>query len=179
MFPIPLRKRPRPPIVPDIRPRTTRDATCYVADVYDGRWRYSPFAAGDVVIFNCLTVHKGVPNRSASLRLSVDMRYQPAREPVCEDWLHPYRRAVDWPTFYKDWPDDTYQYYWTKMDLNVVPFDPSYYADREAQAFDLAARGDRRATASLQRIARTSPDPATRRRAQAALADLVADTAAD
>jgi hypothetical protein len=35
-FPIPLRKRPRPPIVPDIRTRTNGDATCYVADVYDG-----------------------------------------------------------------------------------------------------------------------------------------------
>ena len=150
-----------------------------VADVYDGRWRYSPFAVGDVVIFNCLTVHKGVPNRSASLRLSVDMRYQPACEPVCEDWLHPHRRAVDWPTFYKDWPDDTHQYYWTKMGLNVVPFDASYYADRETQAFDLAARGDRRATASLHRIVRTSPDPEVRQRAEAALADLAAKTAAE
>ena len=148
-----------------------------VADVYTGRWRYSPFAAGDVVIFNCLTVHKGVPNRSASLRLSVDMRYQPAREPVCEEWLHPYRRAVDWPTFYKDWPDDTYQYYWTKMNLTVVPFDASYYDNREAQAFDLAALGDRRATASLHRIVQNSSDPETRARAQAALAALAEKTA--
>ena len=140
-----------------------------VADVYDGRWRYSPFALGDVVIFNCLTVHKGVPNRSASLRLSVDMRYQPAREPVCEDWLHPYRRAMDWSTFYKDWPDDTHQYYWTRMPLNVVPFDPSYYANREAQAFELAARGDRRAAATLHRIVQKDPNPDTRARAEAAL----------
>ena len=140
-----------------------------VADVYEGRWRYSPFAAGDVVIFNSLTVHKGVPNRSVELRLSVDMRYQPAREPVCEEWLHPHRRSVDWPTYYKDWADDTYQYYWAKMKLNVVPFDPSYYENREAQALELAGRGDRRASATLHRILHTDSDPETRRRAQAAL----------
>jgi len=35
-FPIPLRKRPRPPIVPDIRATPGEPATCYVTDVYDG-----------------------------------------------------------------------------------------------------------------------------------------------
>ena len=100
------------------------------------------------------------------------MRYQPAREPVCEDWLHPHRRAVDWPTFYKDWPDDTHQYYWTKMDLDIVPFDPSYYENREAQAFELAARGDPRASATLHRILQKDPDPEMQRRARAALAAL-------
>ena len=38
-----------------------------VADVYTGRWRYSPFAAGDVVIFNCLTVHKGFGYGAAAM----------------------------------------------------------------------------------------------------------------
>jgi hypothetical protein len=35
-FPIPLRKRPRPPVVSDIRTEPAGHATCYVADVYDG-----------------------------------------------------------------------------------------------------------------------------------------------
>jgi len=35
-FPIPLRRRPRPPIVPDTRIGTKPHATCYVTDVYDG-----------------------------------------------------------------------------------------------------------------------------------------------
>ena len=35
-FPIPLRKRPRPPILPDIRSEPVPHATCYVGDVYDG-----------------------------------------------------------------------------------------------------------------------------------------------
>ncbi len=35
-FPIPLRKRPRPPVVPDVRPEPLPYATCYVPNVYDG-----------------------------------------------------------------------------------------------------------------------------------------------
>jgi len=35
-FPIPLRRRPRPPRVPDVRGEPAPYATCYVPDVYDG-----------------------------------------------------------------------------------------------------------------------------------------------
>ncbi|MFH1264707.1 MAG: hypothetical protein ABIK89_03225, partial [Planctomycetota bacterium] len=35
-FPIPLKKRPRPPVVPDVRTEPKPHATCYVTDVYDG-----------------------------------------------------------------------------------------------------------------------------------------------
>ena len=35
-FPIPLKKRRRPPILPDTRPEPAPHATCYVTDVYDG-----------------------------------------------------------------------------------------------------------------------------------------------
>ncbi len=35
-FPIPLRKRPRPPRVPDVRGEPQPHATCFVPDVYDG-----------------------------------------------------------------------------------------------------------------------------------------------
>ena len=35
-FPIPLRKRPRPPMVHDVRSQPNQDAMCYVADVYHG-----------------------------------------------------------------------------------------------------------------------------------------------
>ena len=35
-FPIPLRARPRPPRVPDVRTQPSGYATCYVPDVYDG-----------------------------------------------------------------------------------------------------------------------------------------------
>jgi ectoine hydroxylase-related dioxygenase (phytanoyl-CoA dioxygenase family) len=43
----------------------------------------APLAAGDAILFNCLTVHCAMPNATRNrVRLSVDYRYQPAREPI-------------------------------------------------------------------------------------------------
>lgn len=43
----------------------------------------TPLAAGDAILFHCLTVHRALPNRTRDrVRLSVDYRYQPADEPI-------------------------------------------------------------------------------------------------
>jgi ectoine hydroxylase-related dioxygenase (phytanoyl-CoA dioxygenase family) len=43
----------------------------------------APLAAGDAILFNCLTVHCALPNVTRNrVRLSVDYRYQPANEPI-------------------------------------------------------------------------------------------------
>ena len=43
----------------------------------------APLAAGDAIFFNCLTVHRALPNVTRDrVRLSVDYRYQPANEPI-------------------------------------------------------------------------------------------------
>ena len=43
----------------------------------------APLAAGDAILFNCLTVHRALPNVTRNrARLSVDYRYQPANEPI-------------------------------------------------------------------------------------------------
>jgi hypothetical protein len=133
-------------------------------------WVWNPFGVGDVVVFSCLTVHRGVPNRSNRMRISVDFRYQPLADPVTEEWLTPHRRATDWETLYRALSDDTHKYYWRKLPLTVAAWDPRWYADRDAQAFVLAERGDRRALATLRRIAAKDPDPAQRARAEQALA---------
>lgn len=52
-----------------------------------GRWLTSPFAAGDVLIFDMFLVHGGLDNRSDRYRLSSDSRYQLASEPVDERWV--------------------------------------------------------------------------------------------
>jgi len=52
-----------------------------------GRWLTSPFAAGDVLIFDMYLVHGGLDNRSQRFRLSSDSRYQLASEPVDERWV--------------------------------------------------------------------------------------------
>lgn len=133
-------------------------------------WAYSPFQAGDALIFSCMTVHRGVPNRSDRMRLSVDFRYQPLADPVTAEWLTPHRGAVDWETLYRDLADDTHKFYWRDLPLTIAEWDPHWYAARDAQAFALAERGDPRALATLRRIAAKDPDPAQRSRAEQALA---------
>jgi hypothetical protein len=49
----------------------------------DAQFAAAPLAAGDAILFNCLTVHRALPNVTRDrVRLSVDYRYQPASEPI-------------------------------------------------------------------------------------------------
>ena len=49
-----------------------------ITNPFEGCWVSGPFGVGDVLIFHSLLVHKGVPNRGVRLRMSMDVRYQPA-----------------------------------------------------------------------------------------------------
>ena len=42
---------------------------------------------GDVLIFTMRTVHASIDNRTQTLRLSTDTRYQPADAPIDERWI--------------------------------------------------------------------------------------------
>lgn len=156
----------------DVRP-TLGAGALEVADPLRGRWHYNPFRAGDVLIHNCLTVHKGVPNRSEALRLSIDARYQPVSEPIVEDSLFPHRRFTDWREVYAGWKaDDPLKYYWRKFDLDIVPFDFSLYEQRDQLAFAMADNGDGKARGALQRILVSDPRLERREKAEVALAKL-------
>ena len=49
----------------------------------DAVWAGSAYRCGDVLLFNCLTVHRARPNVTANqLRVSADFRYQPMSEPL-------------------------------------------------------------------------------------------------
>jgi ectoine hydroxylase-related dioxygenase (phytanoyl-CoA dioxygenase family) len=49
----------------------------------EARFAATALAAGDSIMFNCLTVHRALPNLTPNrVRLSVDYRYQPASEPI-------------------------------------------------------------------------------------------------
>ena len=74
-----------------------------VVDPLDGSWVAGPMAAGDVLIFHSLTVHKGLPNASDRLRMSLDNRYQRASEPICERCLVPYAGCGSWDEIYEGW----------------------------------------------------------------------------
>jgi len=52
-------------------------------EVEDAVWATADYQAGDVLFFNCLTVHRACPNTTADrIRISADYRYQPASEPI-------------------------------------------------------------------------------------------------
>jgi ectoine hydroxylase-related dioxygenase (phytanoyl-CoA dioxygenase family) len=70
------------------------------ADDDDPRWRTTTFAPGDAVVFGCLTVHGAIPNRSPSLRLSVDYRYQRVTDAIAPPSLGPHYGILDLMT---DW----------------------------------------------------------------------------
>jgi ectoine hydroxylase-related dioxygenase (phytanoyl-CoA dioxygenase family) len=53
-------------------------------------WAWSPMRVGDALVFHSLTVHAGLPNTSAHVRLSVDYRYQRAGAPMDPSHVRPH-----------------------------------------------------------------------------------------
>ena len=145
-----------------------------VIDPLEGDWVAGPLEAGDALIFHSLTVHKGLPNLSDRLRLSLDNRYQRASEPVCERCLQPYAGCGSWDEITAGWTSPDLRGYWRKQAPKVADYDMRYYEERDRIAFDLAERGDPLATAVLLRIVQRDPDPAKRERAASLLAGLEA-----
>ena len=61
-----------------------------------GTWVTGDFAAGDALIFQDVTVHKALPNRTRSIRMSFDARYQKLSEPMADVNLMPYAGCGSW-----------------------------------------------------------------------------------
>lgn len=51
------------------------------------RWLTADYRAGDLLTFPIYTMHVGMDNRSDRLRLSCDLRYQPASQPADPRWV--------------------------------------------------------------------------------------------
>ena len=148
-----------------------------IQDPLEGRWTGGPMRAGDVLVFHSLTVHKGIPNRSDRLRMSIDCRFQRVRDPFNPDNANPDGQPLSWAEVYAGWRSDALQYYWTRLGLTEVPFDRTWFDRRDALGFALGEAGDPRARSVLQRIVARDPDPAKRERAERLLATLEASTA--
>jgi len=58
-----------------------------IVERYGGQWQTAEFRAGDVIMFGMFTMHGSVANTSPKLRLSCDVRWQPASEPLDERWV--------------------------------------------------------------------------------------------
>ena len=143
-----------------------------VTDPLDGTWVNIPFAQGDVLIFHSMAVHKGVPNSSDRLRMSIDARYQRVSEPIAPGSLLPHSQPNTWENIYAAWSSENLQYYWKKWDLEVVEYDSSYYEKRDDLAFEMAEQGDETARSTLQRVVARDKDAAKRKRAEELLAKL-------
>ena len=145
-----------------------------ITDPLDGRWHGEAFAAGDVLFFHSMTVHKGVPNHSEQLRMSMDVRYQLVSEPFNPDNANADAQPLAWESIYAGWKSDALKFYWQRLPLVVRDFDPQWFEKRDAMAFELGARGDARARSVLLRIVARDADQAKRVRAKAVLDSLPA-----
>jgi len=137
-----------------------------ISDPLDGKWVSGDVMLGDVLIFHSMVVHKGLPNRSDRLRMSMDVRYQPVAEPFCFDNANPDGQPLSWEEVYADWKSDDLKYYWRKLPLIEKPFDRRWFDKRDALGFARGEAGDPRARSVLQRIVARDADPAKRARAQ-------------
>lgn len=86
-------------------------------------WGTTDFRAGDVLTFTSLTVHRGMPNLAGErVRLSLDLRYQRADEPITEGSLTPHCDILDWDEVYEGWTDESLQYYWRDRGVQLTPW---------------------------------------------------------
>lgn len=150
-----------------------------VTDPLEGTWVNSPFEQSDVLIFHSLTVHQGRSFQGERLRLSIDGRFQRARDPIDHGSLLPHGGLIDWEDIYADWPEDQLQYYWQQWDLTVTEYDSRYHDQRDRMAMEMARRGDPRARSALQRIVSRGTDSALQAQAAELLTALETASAAD
>ena len=90
-------------------------------------WVTTDYQAGDALIFPSYTVHKANPCRVPDqVRMSFDVRYQPADEPIEARSLSPHCEA-SWDELYADWPaeHDDLRYYWQGNQPSLIPYDES------------------------------------------------------
>lgn len=156
----------------DMRPALGAGQMIVDADLDVLDWRWSPMEPGDVLIHNCLSVHKGLPNTSPYMRVSMDSRYQPLSEPVGEKFLTVSHQMRTWEELFAGWDGPDFKYDWRSLDLNIVPFTYRWYDRRDERAIEMGENGDPVAKVALENITYKHRDPHMRKRAEAALSKL-------
>jgi hypothetical protein len=140
-----------------------------IRDPLEGSWVSGSFAVGDVLLFHSMTVHKGVPNRSDRLRMSMDVRFQRADHPFNPDNANLDGQPLSWDDVHDGWTSDEFKFYWRRLGLTESTFDRQWFDKRDALAFELGEAGDPRARSVLQRIVARDADATKRARAQGLL----------
>ena len=131
-----------------------------ITDPLEGRWVSSGFTLGDVLIFHSMAVHKGVPNRSDRLRMSMDVRYQLVSEPFNPDNANADGQPLAWDDIYTGWRSKDLQILLAAPALEVARLRP--HLVRQARRTGLRPRGNWRPARTI-RIA-THRRPRRRRR---------------
>jgi ectoine hydroxylase-related dioxygenase (phytanoyl-CoA dioxygenase family) len=86
-------------------------------------WVEGDFAAGDVLTFTSLTVHCALKCQfKDSIRLSLDVRYQPLDDIIEAKSLLPHCELT-WEQIYANWSRDDLKYYWGNLPLRFSPWD--------------------------------------------------------
>ncbi len=88
-------------------------------------WVEGDYETGDMLTFPSFTVHKAIPPQFRDrVRLSLDVRYQPADEPVEAKSLLPHC-SLSWEQIYRDWNADNLKFYWRKGEPTLSTWDPT------------------------------------------------------
>ena len=58
-----------------------------ISEKYGGEWQTADFQMGDIIIFTMHTMHTSTKNLSDRWRISCDIRFQPAADPIDERWV--------------------------------------------------------------------------------------------
>jgi hypothetical protein len=89
-------------------------------------WVEVDYEAGDVLTFPSYTIHKALRcQHKEMIRLSLDVRYQPADEPIEEGSLNPHTE-LPWENIYAGWERDDLKYYWRKHGVELSPREDKY-----------------------------------------------------
>jgi hypothetical protein len=86
-------------------------------------WVGGDYALGDVLTFNSFTVHRALKSDGGNqMRLSLDVRYQPADQEVEPHSLLPHCE-LSWEQIYAGWEKDDLKYYWKRFPLKLSQWD--------------------------------------------------------
>lgn len=125
-----------------------------ILEDFSGQWVSGDVRAGDVLIFNNLTVHKSLVNQTNKLRQSFDARYQAASQTLTQLSITPGSDSgcLDWESVYANWKSKDMQFYWRAFDLKVVPLSKTPFEIDYPAAFKIAQSGDLSMRESLLRL---------------------------
>jgi hypothetical protein len=89
-------------------------------------WAEGDFEAGDILTFPSYTIHKALRCQwKDTIRLSLDVRYQPVDEVVEAKSLLPHC-DLTWEQIYAGWQNDDLKYYWQKLPVQLSPWEDEY-----------------------------------------------------